>query len=127
MERVLVVADAGWVRNQIRAALAGDVELDELADSRKAVDRYRELRHDAVVLDLQIGSMGGMATVRAIRSASLAEGWGHVPLVMMLDRSADEFIARRAGADAWFVKPANAHEIREALTQATTAPASATS
>jgi AmiR/NasT family two-component response regulator len=34
---------------------------------------------------------------------------------MLLDREADGFLAKRAGADAWVVKPFQAHQLRLAL------------
>ena len=68
-----------------------------------------------MVIDLQVGNMGGMAIARVLRSAAVSEGWDHVPIVMLLDRSADTFIAKRAGADAWLVKPITAHQLREAF------------
>jgi DNA-binding response OmpR family regulator len=36
-------------------------------------------------------------------------------LVMLLDREADVFLARRAGADAAVVKPFDAEELRTAI------------
>jgi CheY-like chemotaxis protein len=35
--------------------------------------------------------------------------------VLLLDRAADAFIARRAGADAHVLKPINAAELRQAV------------
>ncbi len=36
----------------------------------------------------------------------------------MLDRAADGFLAKRAGADGWLVKPFTARDLREALAEA---------
>src|SRR5690606_23216028 len=74
----------------------------------------REVEPDLVVLDLQIGNMGGMATCMAIRHE---EGAGRLPItavLMLLDRSADEFLARRCEADGWLIKPLSSIRLRKA-------------
>jgi DNA-binding response OmpR family regulator len=35
--------------------------------------------------------------------------------VLLLDRSADSFLAKRAGADAWVIKPFHDAELRAAV------------
>ena len=40
------------------------------------------------------------------------------PLVMLLDRDADVFLAQRSGAEAWLVKPLDALRLRKAVTAA---------
>ncbi|MGH8913839.1 MAG: response regulator [Acidimicrobiia bacterium] len=114
MSRALVVADSGWVINDVRAVLGlGDWEVEVLSDPRRVVGAIDELGPEVVVIDLQIGSMGGMAVVREIISV-MDEG-ERPRLVLLLDRGADGFLARRAGADARVVKPFEAHELRLAM------------
>jgi DNA-binding response OmpR family regulator len=38
-----------------------------------------------------------------------------VPVLMLLDRTADIFLAKRSGADAWLVKPLDALSIQRAV------------
>lgn len=114
MSKVLVVADADWVVNDIHASLGvGDWSVEVVADPKASVAAVTEHHPDVVVVDLQVGSMGGMAVVREIRAAH--EGGGRPRLVMLLDRRADVFLAGRAGADAWVLKPFEAQELRAAL------------
>jgi DNA-binding response OmpR family regulator len=42
-----------------------------------------------------------------------------VPLIMLLDREADVFLAQRSAADAWLVKPLDALRLRKAVAAAT--------
>jgi DNA-binding response OmpR family regulator len=42
--------------------------------------------------------------------------------VLLLDRAADSFLARRAGADEWLVKPFDAREFRLKLQTPETVP-----
>jgi len=77
----------------------------------------RELEPDLVVLDLQIGNMGGVATALGLRNE---ESFGRIPeqtVLMLLDRTADVFLARRADADGWLVKPLDALRVRRAAEQ----------
>ncbi len=112
MSKLVLVADAGWVVNEVEAALAVDGwQVHVLSDPKAVVATVNEMRPDAVVVDMQVGSQGSMAVVRAIRqSADLRPR-----LVMLLDRAADTFIARRSGADAHVLKPISAYELRRAL------------
>jgi twitching motility two-component system response regulator PilH len=114
MSKVLLVADANWVANQVRGALAlGDWAIEQVTDPRQTLERVQDLSPDTVIVDMQVGSMGGMAVIRALRSGLEARDRPH--LVLLLDRSADDFIARRAGADACVLKPINTAELRQAL------------
>lgn len=114
MPTALVVADGSWVTNEVRAALSiGSWQIEEINDPRTVVDRIEESRVDAVIIDMQVGSAGGMAVVRWIRQAT--DPAIRPRMVLLLDRSADAFLARRAGADASVLKPFDASELRSAL------------
>jgi len=61
-------------------------------------------------------SMGGMAVCLELR---LEESYGNLPAVrvlMLLDRRADVFLAKRSGAEGWLVKPLDPIRIRRATT-----------
>jgi len=114
--RVLIVSDAPWVREEVRSVIvAPDVTVEEItrgAEVRAAVEGDAP---DLVVLDLQIGNMGGMAVCLDLR---LEEGAGrlpHVPVLMLLDRRADVFLARRSDAEGWLVKPLDPLRLRKAV------------
>ena len=121
MPRVLVVVDAHWARNEVHAALTDpDTELVDHSDPTTVAETITDGSFDAVLVDLQVGSMGGMAVTRSVREAASVRGAPPVPVVMMLDRSADTFLAKRAGAAAWVAKPFTSHEITTALNRALT-------
>lgn len=119
MSRVLVVADTPWARNEVHAALTDpDIELVDHEDPATVAESITRDHFDAVVVDLQVGSMGGMAVTRAVREAATTGGAEPVPVVILLDRSADAFLAKRAGAAAWVTKPFTSYEITRALERA---------
>lgn len=116
MADVLLIADDVRVRDRVEAALAGPrSKVVTITDSRDAVRQATETDPSAILIDLQVGSMGGMAVVRALKDAFAVGGLTEVPLVMLLDRPADEFLAGRAGASTWVVKPFTAQELRAVL------------
>lgn len=114
MPTALVVSDGSWVTNEVRSALSlGSWQIEEINDPRAVTERIEESRVDAVIIDMQVGSAGGMAVVRAIRQATDAAS--RPRMVLLLDRSADVFLARRAGADAFVLKPFDPPQLRAAL------------
>jgi DNA-binding response OmpR family regulator len=114
MPKALLVTDSTWVINDVSAALClGDWEIDQLDDPGVTVARVEETSPDAVIVDMQVTSMGGMAVIRDIRSHIEEESRPRT--VLLLDRSADQFLAGRAGADASVIKPFEAEELRASL------------
>ena len=68
------------------------------------------------MLDLQIGNMGGMAVCMDLRLDESGGRLPHIRVLMLLDRAADTFLARRAGAEGWLVKPLDSLRLRRAAT-----------
>lgn len=113
---ILVASDAPSVRAEV-AAIAGrpDIEIREARSGPAVLDEVAEDMPDLVVVDLQMGNMGGMAVCLELR---LEESYGaleHVPVLMLLDRRPDVFLARRSGAEGWVVKPLDPIRLRRAV------------
>ena len=113
--RILIACDASWIVDDIEAALGGPdtptVVVESGAEVREAVE---ENQPDLVIVDLQIGNMGGMAVAIDLHLEEGAGRIGHVPVLMLLDRRADVFLARRSHAEGWVVKPLDARRLRRA-------------
>ena len=112
---VLLATDADWVADEVDAALADETtEVLRIRTGAEVVDTTAELEPDLVILDLQIGNMGGMAACMALR---LEEGAGRlepVTVLMLLDRPHDVFLAKRSLADGWITKPLDPFRLRRA-------------
>lgn len=124
MPNVLVVADSEWVRDGVHSALSEPgFHLTDHDEPATAADRAAEVEADAVVIDLQVKTMGGMAITRSLRARASQNGAPPPATVLLLDRAADAFLARRAGAHAWVRKPVTASELRAAISAAIEAAA----
>ena len=115
---ILVAADARWVRDQVRGAFVGpDQRVVEVTRGQEVRDAVKREGPDLVILDLQIGNMGGVAAALDLR---LEESGGRLPratILLLLDRDADKFLGRRADVDAMLVKPVDAGVLRRAARQ----------
>lgn len=112
MTTILVVTDEPWVRNEVHAGLTSpDYTLIDHSEPATAAAVARDQAVDVVVVDMQVGSMGGMAITRAVRHVTGSVASKGIPVVMLLDREADAFLAGRAGADAWVAKPFTSREL----------------
>jgi len=112
---VLLATDADWILDEVDAALADPTtavyRVHQGIDVLQAID---QVSPDLVILDEQIGNMGGMATLSAIRNA---EGVDRIPItavLVLLDRAHDAFLARRHDADGFLVKPLDSIRLRQA-------------
>jgi DNA-binding response OmpR family regulator len=116
--RILVAADGSWVRNQVRSALVGpDQEVIEVTrgqDVREAVKHYEP---DLVILDMQIANMGGVATAIDLHLEASFDRLPHVPVLLLLDREHDRFLAKRAAVQAALVKPVDPGTLRRTVKQ----------
>jgi DNA-binding response OmpR family regulator len=114
--KILVAADARWVREQVRAAfVAPGQEIIEVTRGQDARGAVAEHHPELVVLDLQIGNMGGFAVAIDLRLEESGGRLPHVLILLLLDREADRFLARRAAVDAELVKPVDAATLRGTL------------
>jgi len=114
---ILLATDADWIVNEVTAALGSDDTTFTVCSEGRVVSKVvAERQPDLAILDLQIGSMGGMAVTMALRNDESAGTLPHTNVLMLLDRAADEFLAKRSGAEGWIVKPLDALRLKQAAT-----------
>ena len=115
MPDVLLATDADSTRDEVEAALGDEsTRVSRVRAGADVRDAIAVVEPDLIVLDLQIGNMGGIATCLDIRLEESAGRLEHRPVLILLDRDADVFLARRSKADGWLVKPLDAVRLRKA-------------
>jgi DNA-binding response OmpR family regulator len=112
---ILIATDADEVLDEVVADASTTVL--RVRAGRDVLPAVLEVSPDLVVLDLQIGNMGGVATALALRNEASAGRIEDQTVLMLLDRTADVFLAKRAEADGWLVKPLDALRVRRAAEQ----------
>ena len=106
--RILVVDDQAKIRRFMRFALVSEgYEVSEAKTGESALEGIRELRPDLVVLDMNMGGMGGLEACRAIRKDS------NIAVIMLTVRNSEEdkVAALDAGADDFVTKPFSTPEL----------------
>lgn len=113
---VLIATDAQWVVDEVVAALGSpSTSFQVVTNGRKVADVVAERTPDIAVLDMQVGTMGGMAITMDLRLDASSGALPHVPVLMLLDRQVDVHMARRSGAEGWVTKPLDALRLRRAV------------
>ena len=112
---VLIATDADWIVDEVTAALGGpDTSFTVCREGRLVSKLVGQRTPDLAVLDLQVGSMGGMAIAMALRLDESGGLLPHVRVLMLLDRVADVYLAQRSGAEGWLIKPLDALRLKRA-------------
>jgi DNA-binding NarL/FixJ family response regulator len=113
--RVLIVDDHPLLREGIAAVIQGEgdmVLVGEASNGREAVERYRELRPDVTLMDLQIPEMDGAEATAAIRAE-----WSDARIVMLTTYRGDAQALRslKAGASGYLLKSMIRRDLLEAI------------
>jgi CheY-like chemotaxis protein len=112
---VLIATDADWIHADVDAALAdGSTKVLRVRSGREVAAAVREHKPALVVLDLQIGNMGGVATYLFLEQEMEARRLPAAPVLLLLDRPADVPMARRVDVDGWLIKPHDSLRLRKA-------------
>jgi len=113
--RVLIADDHAVVRRGLAALIEGwpDMKLvGEAGTGKEAVDLYRRLRPDVILLDLRMPEMDGVTAITAIR--------GQFPdaciiVLTIYDDDEDIYHALQAGAAAYLLKDVTPEELLETV------------
>lgn len=115
MPRILIVADEKGLLNEIREGTDDDdAEFFEARTSEAALELAADVEPDLVIADSQIQSMGGVALAFDLQHEESADRLPHIPVLLLLDRRADVFLARRASVEGFLLKPLDPIRLRRA-------------
>ncbi len=116
MADLLIVTDSPRVYDEVTAAVEEPgINVRWVRAGAAAIPALQEAPADLVVSDLQVGSMGGYAVAMDIALEAGAGRLDPVPVLLLLDRRADVFLARRIGVTGWLIKPLDPLRVRAAV------------
>src|SRR4051812_16810631 len=104
---ILVVDDSVTTRSLLRAAFeANGARVVEAENGREGLWRARAERVDLIVCDIHMPVMDGLAMIQELRKQP---EYAHTPVFVLTSDATHSRAAesKKAGADAWVVKPAN--------------------
>jgi DNA-binding response OmpR family regulator len=109
---VLAVTDDERLRDELTFGFPENVRVTLAVDARDAARTMAEQVPSVVVVDLQTGSSGAISLLREMQQhARLAT----IPVVVLLEREQDAWLARQFGAIASLIKPVETGELIDKL------------
>lgn len=110
------MSDVAALRNDVRASIADAATVvREITRGYQVRQAVADNPPDLAVIDMQVGKMGGMATCLDLRLEAGAGRLPSIPVLLLLDRRADVFLARQALADGWILKPLDPLRLARAM------------
>jgi CheY-like chemotaxis protein len=99
------VSDDPIVREQARFGFPSGAVVSFAVDAREAWQLLQRDDFSAVVADMQTGSAGGFGLTRDMAES---ERLARIPVLILLEREQDAWLARKAGATSYHTKPMTA-------------------
>ncbi len=111
---VLIVDDAAFMRMMIKDILTknGYEVVGEADNGLKAIDKYKELTPDLVLMDITMPEMNGIDAVKGIKAA---DPGAKIVMCSAMGQQAMVIESIQAGARDFIVKPFQADRVLEAV------------
>lgn len=113
-KRVLIVDDAAFMRMMIKNVLTkgGYNVVGEAENGAKAVEKYKELSPDLVLMDITMPEMDG---IQALKEIKKIDGGAKVIMCSAMGQQAMVVESIQAGAKDFIVKPFQEDRVLEAV------------
>ncbi|QUI23239.1 response regulator [Vallitalea pronyensis] len=116
-KNILIVDDAAFMRMMIKDILTknGYDVVGEAENGVKAVEKYKELKPDLVIMDITMPEMDGIEAVKSIK------GNNDEAMIIMCSAMGQQAMvieSIQAGAKDFIVKPFQAERVIEAVSKA---------
>jgi two-component system chemotaxis response regulator CheY len=118
VQRILIVEDSATMRAMLTTALEGLAEPVKIVEAESGFDALRQLPRDGfdlIVTDINMPDINGLELVSFVKGNPAFRA---IPLLIISTESSERDRARGVdlGADAYLVKPFEAAEFREMVT-----------
>ena len=95
--KIFIISDNNWVKESVEKYL----DFENIIDSSSEIEEV-DSDYDYIFVDMQVKSNGGPSLIRELKRNDLTK---NTKFILLADREADEFQAKRVGADYFIVKP----------------------
>ncbi|MGI6122589.1 MAG: response regulator [Acetivibrionales bacterium] len=114
MASILIVDDAAFMRMMIKDILSknGYTVVGEAENGIKAIEKYKEVNPDLVIMDITMPEMDGIQAVKQIKSINSA---AKIIMCSAMGQQAMVIESIQAGARDFIVKPFQAERVIEAV------------
>lgn len=113
-KNILLVDDAAFMRMMVKDILTknGYNVVGEAENGAIAVDKYKELKPDLVIMDITMPEMDGIEATKAIKAS---DGGATIIMCSAMGQQAMVVDAIQAGAKDFIVKPFQPDRVLEAV------------
>ncbi|MCI8645264.1 MAG: response regulator [Firmicutes bacterium] len=110
MAKILVVDDAAFMRMMVKDTLTkgGYTDLYEAVDGADAVEKFKELSPDLVIMDITMPNMDGLEALKAIKQENPGS---NVVMCSAMGQESMVIEAIKLGAKDFIVKPFKADRV----------------
>ena len=119
----VLAADDNLTNRRIVAAILGsfDCSVDLVDNGEAAVEAWRSVSYDVILMDVQMPIMDGVAATRLIRADEAARSAHRTPIIALTANAMSHQLSsyREAGMDDVVSKPINIADLQQALARAT--------
>lgn len=114
MYKILIVDDAGFMRMMVKSHLtkAGYTDFTEAENGQQAVDLYKEIKPDLVIMDITMPDMDG---IQALSKISEFDSSAKVIMCSAMGQESMVMEAIRLGAMDFIVKPFKQERISQTV------------
>lgn len=104
MAKILIVDDAAFMRMMVKDTLtkSGYTDLFEAVDGADAVEKFKEVQPDLVIMDITMPNMDGLEALKAIKGAKPD---ANVVMCSAMGQESMVIEAIKSGAKDFIVKP----------------------
>ena len=95
--KIFIISDNNWVKESVEKYL----DFENTINSSSEIEDVDSV-YDYIFVDMQVKSNGGPSLIRELKRSDFTK---NTKFILLADREADEFQAKRVGADYFIVKP----------------------
>ena len=95
--KIFIISDNNWVKESVEKYL----DFENTINSSSEIEDVDSV-YDYIFVDMQVKSNGGPSLIKELKRSDLTK---NTKFILLADREADEFQAKRVGADYFIVKP----------------------